>query len=237
MIDFLLGNSNQSEAKRIVEISRSYAARLSEEKWQYHWYMESQKLIEFLEENNLVDMACLDVSMEHGIALAEKTRKSNEQAFILLVADKTMSPMKYIKPSIMAGALLLKPYTLQQAKEVIKDSIQTFMEEFSRENNREQFVIDNKEGRQVISYSQINFFEARDKKIYVNTGAKEMVFYDTIENLEQQLPDIFIRCHRSFIVSRIKVEKIFLSQNTIMLKDGSYVPLSRTYKKAIKEWK
>lgn len=237
MIAFLLGNKSRNESKYIIDVTKMLAARFSEEKWEYSVYGESRELLRFLEKHNLVNMACLDVTMDDGISIAEKTRAGNEDSFIVIVADNTIPPMQYIKPSIKAGALLMRPFTANSLKQVLEESVKSYMSDFENTDAFSGFVIDNKEGKQVISYSQINFFEARDKKIVVNAGNKEITFYDTIENLEQQLPDIFIRCHRSFIVSKHKIEKIFFSQNFIELKDGYHIPLSRTYKKVLKEWK
>ena len=79
-----------------------------------------------------------------------------------------------------------------------------------------------------------HYFESREKKIYINTGSAEFSFYDTLDHLEESLPDDFLRCHRSFIVARRYVRTILLSQNTIVLEDGSAIPLSRTYKAVFK---
>lgn len=237
MIEFLLGNRSQNEVKYIVEITKSLAARFSEEKWVYNVYSNSFELMNFIDSRNLVNIACLDVTMENGVAIAESARSNNEKSFIVIVADNTIPPMHYIKPSIKAGSLIIRPFTLKTLEQVLEESVKSYMADFENADSSNGFVIETKEGKQVITYNQINFFEARDKKIVLNAGNRELTFYDTIENLEQQLPDIFVRCHRSFIVSKHKISKILFSQNVIELREGYNIPLSRTYKKLLKEWK
>ena len=90
------------------------------------------------------------------------------------------------------------------------------------------------DGRILIEYDAISFFEARNKKIYLNTGIKEYGFYDTMEHLEKELGDPFIRCHRSFLVNRGKIEKTVLAKNMLTLKDGYEIPVSRTYRTAMR---
>ncbi|MDO5551103.1 MAG: LytTR family DNA-binding domain-containing protein, partial [Lachnospiraceae bacterium] len=65
---------------------------------------------------------------------------------------------------------------------------------------------------------------------------EEFGFYETIENMEKQLPEFFCRCHRSYIVNMQKVKAVKPSLNVIELQDGITVPLSRSYKKTIKEY-
>lgn len=233
MILFLFGTDNRTEADKMIETARIYAARFSEEKWEY--YIKSNEDIEdFLDNTQLLDMSCVDVTMNNGVIWAKKARSINEHGFIIVVADNKMSPMEYIVPDIKVGALLIKPYSKEMMNKVLFESIQSYMTEFSDSDINRQFIIDTREGRQVIPYSTINYFEAREKKIFANIGSKEIAFYDTIDNLEKNLPDLFIRCHRSFIVSKLKIDKIYLSQNLITLMDGYNVPLSRTYKKDLK---
>lgn len=237
MITFLFGMKEKQKAEEMVEISRIYAARLSEENWNYYIKCAKEEIAKFIEENNLIDMSCMDVTMAEGIELTKQVRKKNSNSFIILVADKNMSPMQYIVPDIQAGALLIKPYTAEMLQRVLSEAINSYMLRFLSAKRQEQFVVDSREGRIVISYDKIYYFEARDKKIIVNTGAKEISFYDTMDHLEQQLPDMFERCHRSFIVSKFKITRINLSQNYIGMQDDIFVPLSRTYKKNFKELK
>ena len=60
-------------------------------------------------------------------------------------------------------------------------------------------------------------------------------FYDTLDNLEQKLDSDFVRCHRSFIIAKSRIKKVMLSKNLILLDNGYEIPLSRSYKSAIKE--
>ena len=63
---------------------------------------------------------------------------------------------------------------------------------------------------------------------------EEYGFYLTMDRLAEELPEQFLRCHRSFIVNSRKIRKIMLSQNLIGLEDGFDIPLSRSYKAVLK---
>lgn len=47
----------------------------------------------------------------------------------------------------------------------------------------------------------------------------------------------FIRCHRGFLVNQKKIERVIFSKNLILLADGYEIPVSRTYKSILKEFR
>ena len=80
----------------------------------------------------------------------------------------------------------------------------------------------------------IYFFEAQGRKIALRTKAQELSFYSNFEQLLEQLPDWFLRCHRSYIVNTRKVRSVSFAENIIAMDDGSSVPFSRTYRDAVR---
>ena len=85
-------------------------------------------------------------------------------------------------------------------------------------------------------YSQIYYIEVRGKKIFIRLKEKEYSKYDSMEHVMEELPDQFIRCHRSYTVNKEYIVGIRLSNNLIMLEDDIIVPLSRRYKADMKAY-
>lgn len=56
-------------------------------------------------------------------------------------------------------------------------------------------------------YEEIQYLEARDKKIILHVNKYEISFYSSLQKLEKILPDYFIRCHRSYIVNFMFIQK------------------------------
>ncbi len=96
-------------------------------------------------------------------------------------------------------------------------------------------MVESREGRVRVPYGQISYFEAREKKIFVRAGRREFGFYDTMDHLCEVLPEEFIRCHRSFIINRNKIEKVVLSQSTVVMEEGLMVPISRSYRTRMRQ--
>ena len=71
----------------------------------------------------------------------------------------------------------------------------------------------------------------------MRTKEQEIEFYDTLDRLTGELGGDYIRVHKSFIVNLNNVSMIHFANRTVHFTDGTFVPLSRTYKAALaEEW-
>ena len=206
----------------LQEEFHSQAAFHSEEDWRYFLYTKLEELRKALKAEPVLDILCWNVSGKQALAELEQTRKKYMEAFLLLIADSSISPMEYLRPSILPTALLLSPFDRLQCSQVLGEL--------------DTFLIETREGRQRVPLSQISFVEARDKKIYICTRSESFGFYETIDHMSELLPAHFLRCHRSFIVNMEKVKKLNLSEGMIELDNGETVPLSRSYRKAVRAY-
>ena len=222
------------ELDELKAVTKELAARLSEDKWNIEQISGLKQLCAYLEKTPLLDMLLYDVTRSEALDYLRRIRKVYRTARIMILADKELSPMTYMKPDIHADSLLLRPWSREQVREVLEEFIRGCLE--AAEGMEQQFyVIETKEGSIRIPYDRIYYFEARAKKIYVCAGKEGFGFYHTIDKLVEELPEQFVRCHRGFVVNSYKIRKIMLSQSIICLADGFEVPLSRSYKAGIKE--
>lgn len=236
MISVLMYSSDKRELSDFGRYGREALSVLSEDDWSFIGYEKRELVYNFLSGHPLIDISCVDIVSDGGVGLAEDLRRQSSKMYMILLADLSVSPTVYIRPSIMAGSLVLRPLTAEGIKRVVAEAAVAYIRKLEHSEN-EVLLIENKDGRQPVPYQAIAFFESREKKIYANTGKKEYAFYDTLDNLEQRLPSNFIRCHRSFIVAKSRITNIFISRGIIVLNDGSELPLSRSYKSYFKELK
>lgn len=229
---YAVGHGNRNEMSLMEKGLREQTALSTDEKLQFLGLYTKEDLEKFLRETHQADIVCTDVTVSQGVSQAEHLRESHPNAAMILIADMTISPVSYMKPTILAAGLLLKPVQKDMLEQVLKDIFQCYI---LRNASDEVFVIDNREEKQRIPYSQILYFEARNKKIYVCTANCEYGFYDTMDHLEELYSDRFIRCHRGFMVNRKMIDQVRLSQNYLTLEGGIEIPLSRSYKSQIKE--
>lgn len=237
MISMMVYNTVKKEYEMLSPIISRVAALLTEEKWQVDYVCCWLDMESFFREEPLLDLLCFDVTGTGSISYLERIRKKYQDTGLMLIADASMSPMEYIRPSILASSLVLRPLTPAQVQNSLKELTETLLQKNQREEQDETFVVQGQDGKTYVPLNQIYYFEAREKKIYLRMKKQELTFYETIEHLSERLPDMFLRCHRSFIVNRKKIQKVMLSKNLILLERDMELPLSRSYKSVFKELK
>lgn len=232
----VISDESDKERQYIVRYSKDLAGRYTDENWKMLQCATSEELKKIVAERVPADMICVDITMGGALDMVKELRRSAPSAYIILIASPGISPLIYMRPTIGAESLMLKPLSEKQIQEVLSEAIRTFADRFYKPDEKKVFVVESSGGRSLIDYDRIYFFEARDKRVYLNTESEEYGFYDTLEQLEGRLEGGFLRCHRSFLVNKEKIAEVFLSQNRIVLKGEFEVPLSRSYKPAVKEY-
>ncbi len=235
MISLMILDGKTEELKALEGIFRSLVAKNSDEMLERILFQNGKKLMESLGKIDLVHMAVMDVTLKDGVEAAQQVRRSQPSSEIMIVADMSVSPMQYMTPAIRAASLLLRPFSGEQLRTVCGDFFENCQKELFGEKAERNFLVENSDGKTMLPYSSIFYFEAREKKIFVRTKTAEYGIYDTIDRLQQDLPEEFVRCHRGFVINTTMIEKVKLSENLIYMKSDILVPLSRSYKSSIKE--
>lgn len=236
MVTMIIYGPRRKETESFEKLTKNMFAYLSEEELQLYCFCTLDTVKEFLSKGMLLDLACIGVTGQEEIALLQQIRGLYGQAELLLVADSCVSPMEYLTPAVRAASLLLHPYKEQQREQVLRGFLRSCLKARAGHDLKDKdfFVIENREGKTVIPFDQIYYIEVRERKVFIRIRNKEYSKYDSMEHLLGQLPDIFVRCHRSFAFNMRHLERIRLSENTVYLEDGMMVPLSRSYKSAVK---
>lgn len=214
------------EGKLLEQGLREAAAFCTDEGVTVVQLLDEKALREFLKKEMPADMICVDISGTNGISRAERLRCHDPAALLILLAEPQMSPAVYLKPSIMAASLLLKPPEPERIQQVFGEILGRITEQ----PGEETFLVETREARERIPFEKILYFEAREKKIYVCTKSREYGFYSTMDQLEKQLPPPFVRCHRSYLVNQNHIKSAKLAANLLQLQGDITIPLSRSYK-------
>ena len=234
MINTLIADKSIQELEAIRHEIRDLAAFLTDEKWNVFACSKWEQLHELLAASPLLHLACFDITTQDGFDELLKMRADYVQTGLLIVVDASMSPAVYMRPSVHADSLLIRPLQKDMMRTVLREFITAYTGQ--EDHTDRSFSIETQEGRVMVPYNDIYYFESRAKKIYLRTLNEEYGFYDTLDELEKRLPEQFLRCHRSFIANAGKVKRIRLSQNYITLQEEFEIPLSRSYKPVWKDY-
>lgn len=228
--------SDKNEITVIENNIRDAAARITDENWVMSSFTDVKKFIEAYDCEDNINLSFYDITADGTSGTIENIRKINNDAKLVIIADTTISPLVYMKPGIMASSLLLKPLTGENVEPCVREILENhYAQSSSPADSANRFCVETKDEKSYYPYDKIIYFEAKEKKVFLNTAHSEEGFYSTLDELEQSLPACFARCHRSFIVNTSKIIKIQSAQNLIICEDGVMVPVSRSFKNSIKE--
>lgn len=181
------------------------------------------------------DMACVDIGAGQGMELVRMLRESCSSVELLLIVDENTPPMSYVRPGVMPSGLIQRGALTNAVLQSIEDFVSHALVGIRGREDVDCFVLETKEELLRIPYASILCFESRSKRISVRLQRNEYAYYDTLDRLQQSLPSSFVRCHRSFIVNMSRVLELQLSKNHIRMDDNTIVPVSRSYKSAMRE--
>ncbi|SMC88853.1 LytR/AlgR family response regulator transcription factor [Moheibacter sediminis] len=91
------------------------------------------------------------------------------------------------------------------------------------------FSVNKKKAR--VPVKSILYIESQRENIRIVMEDREIITRYSITDLENELPDDFVRIHRSFIVSKSKID--FFDMQDVEIK-GKLIPIGRNYKDFVK---
>lgn len=235
MNGLIISNEQEEENAALLNLSKNSIARISVEKWNIEERVSVEKLKKLLSERKDMDVVYVDVTRKDAIAATEEFRKEHKEAVLMVIADEQISPMEYLKPSVQATSLLLRPFDENQAREVVLQTWDWYAEKMEDGDAVLAVSIDHEKIK--IPLGKILYIESTNKKIHINLERQTYILDDTLEHMEKKLPEYFLRTHRSFLVNRRKVKEVYISQGRVCLEQDVEIPLSRSYKQQWKELK
>ncbi len=192
--------------------ARGVAVRISD-------YDSAERFLFSYEEDKSASILLLDIQMKSmdGVALARKIRQDNDSVQIIFITGYS----DYMAEGYDVSALhyLMKPLKEEKLFEVLDRAVKIN----SKKGKTIYLSIDGENIR--VPTDEVQYIEAFDHLLEItSTKAKHRVKMPLYE-LEKQLTDDFIRCHRGCIVNLERVKKI--TRTELTLDSGKVLPLSR----------
>lgn len=192
-------------------------------------FSSGEELLKFLSENNcrfsiyLMDIELPGIS---GIETAASIRKSDPYSLIIYVTD--YKEYVYEVFETLPFQFITKPVEKERFHQVLSLSLNYLM---SR-NQMLSFCIERTEYQ--IPFREILYLESHLRQVLLYTNTERFQFYGKLKEIEECLePIFFVRTHTSYIVNMEYIRSI--SDTTVVMRTGSIVPVSKKYRKTLKE--
>lgn len=176
---------------------------------------------------NDVDMMFLDVEMPEMSGFELLDNFKNIPQVVMVTAEK-----KYAFDAFRYDVtdFLSKPLEQERFDKAIR-KVQSFSENLSKATEDQNIVIKSNGVLVRLAVSSIDYIEAMGDYIKVVAGDGHHIVHSTMKAFISQLPDAFLRVHKSFIVNLDKVQEI---DDNYVVGDYFNLPVSRSYKNDVK---
>lgn len=196
--------------------------------WEVQVFDDADRLIRAIDEEEFdCNLLFMDIFQkgDTGVQIVQYVEQRHVDTDIIFITASEEHVFECYRNHTFA--YLLKPL---KAIDINKE-VQRYLKEI--QVNPKCLNISNRGNITRIPLDTILYIESKYRKIIVHTMTEKYEYYEKLDVLEDVLKsDGFVRCHQSYLVS---INRISMYKDAV-LKVGEYaVPISRKYKKAVRE--
>ncbi|MCM3354139.1 DNA-binding response regulator [Bacillus halotolerans] len=183
----------------------------------------------------------VDLSGENGFDIAKRLKNMKNPPAIVFATAYDQYALKAFE--VDALDYLTKPFDEERVRQTMKKykKVKREIDEPEQISHASQHKLALSVGESIVivDTKDIIFAGTEDGHVHVKTFDVSYSVNDTLVVIEKKLPETdFLRVHRSFVVNTEYIKEIqpwFNSTYNLIMKDGSKIPVSRTYAKELKK--
>lgn len=178
-------------------------------------------VLEYIQ-NNEADLIFLDIQMPQLSGINFMKIAGDQLKYILTTAYSEYALEGYEHNVV---DYLLKPISLARFEKSTLKAKEFFL---IKEPTTSHFFVKSSGQQNRINFDDISFIESIKDYVSINTEYQEHIVLETLKSLENQLPDHFIRIHKSFIINLNTIQ--IIDHKNITLISEKIIPIGETYK-------
>ncbi|MCL2564255.1 MAG: LytTR family DNA-binding domain-containing protein [Defluviitaleaceae bacterium] len=193
-------------------------------------FYSPEKFLDTLKSGEIFDLVFLDIEFpdSNGVEIGRIIREElkNDIIHIIYISAKENYAMQLFDNRPLH--FLIKP--------LCRDKIIALLQkvEYLQEKANKIFSCTFNNKAISLFYKDIIYFESKGRKIHIFTSDENYEFNGTIKNLIKNINmDSFLQIHKSIVVNSTHIREHMYE--SITLTGGACLPISRTYRKSIRE--
>ena len=191
-------------------------------------FNNAAETLAFFRSGKKPDICFLDIIMPEmdGILLAETMREEGYNGpIVFLTLSNDFAAQSY---KVEAFSYLLKPPNANEVVTILRKA-----EKLNKESDSTGLQVKTKLMTRFILHRDISHIEVVNQKLYLRlTDDTEVEIWSSLSEIMTKLTgkclnSRFAQCHKSFVVNMDNI--YYIEGNTIIMKDGKNIPISRGY--------
>lgn len=228
MLNIVLCDDNLNTLNRLSKMLETIFMKDSYEAQIGFCSDDVHKILDYVERNK-VDVLFLDIDLKTDISeikLAEKIRKNNKNVYIIF----TTAHLEYAMVAYKCKTFdfLAKPITLAR----LEDTVKRLFEDING-MPKKYIKIDSK--NTIVDQNEIQYIKRDGMKLVFHSAFKDYETYSSFNKINDNLPDNFVRCHKSYIANINLIKDVDPVINTVCFDEHSTCEIGPKYKKDFME--
>ena len=241
MIDVYICEDNLEQRRVIVQYIRTailieeYDMKLSIETG------DPEKILDAVKDSENMGLYFLDIELQanmNGLILANKIREYDPRGFIIFITSHSEMSFLTFKYKVEALDFILKDHP-QQLQQQICECMEHVVQKYSKITRGNVKTVKITRGRRMITleYHDIMFFEtsSNEHKLIVHTKNKSIEFFGKMKEIENEVGEDFIRCHRAYLVNKENIKEVNYEEKCIIMVTQACCPISHRMLRNIKK--
>jgi DNA-binding LytR/AlgR family response regulator len=206
---------------KLLEQMVGQVAGQSEQPAEFVEFETGESLMHYLKQNqNHVDVLFLDVMLGEKTGLEFGQMIRERYPFIQTIFISSESDYSLDVFDLEAVYFLTKPISAERLGRAWELALRRIS------NQRESFLRINSRGHHInVPFRDIVYLESERRIIVVHRLSTTHQFYAQLDDIEQTVPDFFIRCHQSYLVNMHFISS--LAKGRCQVTTGMQIPIAQ----------
>lgn len=175
------------------------------------------------------------IDADEAFALGRKALRTNRDNYIVYLLRSGGQLETLMENCLRPAGIVMHPYAESKLDRILSYILDDYAN-VSGEGDNDYLVLTGTAGTHRLPMQKILYLEASEKKVTIWTERQCISVRMAMGALEEMLPkNMFIRCHRSYIVNCKHVSEIDYTNMIIRLTGGEEVYISRSLKNEVRQ--
>lgn len=192
-----------------------------------------EELLQNIDRKNQWNIYFLDINLEedselnNGFAVAQEIRKFDPFGFIIFITVRSELSFLTFQYRVQALDFIIKDPAVD-IRERVHTCLKTVEQRLDSLTTSQSIKLNT--GSEITSFilDDILYFSSNKGHVLsLHTKNNQYLIYQTtLNNLEEQLSDSFLRCHRGFLINQKAINSIAKDYSSITLENNESIPVS-----------